>query len=377
MARKPKPWWWEQRGRWAATIAGERRLAPPEIGHGDEHAAWEWHRRELRAAGASTPSVTVDVILDAWIAWDKARVAAGARSRAAHKSARSAMLKACRTVVAGRKFGRHLAADVMPAHADALMAAWAAEDPPVSRGYRAKVLQTLATAFRWAASPSVGRAALIDASPLDGLRLPAVPDPEERFAERGEAAAWLRWLWRRGHRDFALLQRVLIHTGCRPSEITRATWGEIRWDAMADRAGNGMAVLTLKAWKADRTGRVRRVYLPPRVVRPLLRRRGRPADLLFTSPRGHPWESAGLSNYVTRYRRQAIKDKVPIRDTGPDRLTNYRWRHTAAGTLVMSGVDVATVAELLGTSVKVLLRTYVHLLSGHVAAAASRLANRK
>jgi integrase len=65
---------------------------------------------------------------------------------------------------------------------------------------------------------------------------------------------------------------------------------------------------------------------------------------------------------------------VAIRDEGDDRLTNYRWRHTAASTLLMMGVDTLTVAELLGTSPEMIFRHYGHILDDHLATAASKLA---
>ena len=61
---------------------------------------------------------------------------------------------------------------------------------------------------------------------------------------------------------------------------------------------------------------------------------------------------------------------VPVRDTGADRATAYRFRHTAASSLLMAGVDMLTVAELLGTSPEILFRHYGHVLDGHLTAAA-------
>jgi hypothetical protein len=43
----------------------------------------------------------------------------------------------------------------------------------------------------------------------------------------------------------------------------------------------------------------------------------------------------------------------------------------------MSSVDVATVAELLGTGVAQIQRTYGHLLSDHLARASEKLGRRR
>jgi len=66
---------------------------------------------------------------------------------------------------------------------------------------------------------------------------------------------------------------------------------------------------------------------------------------------------------------------VAIQDDGPNRVSNYRWRHTAISSLLMQGVDVATVAKFTGTSVAMIERTYGHLLDKHLQGAAERLAN--
>jgi integrase len=68
--------------------------------------------------------------------------------------------------------------------------------------------------------------------------------------------------------------------------------------------------------------------------------------------------------------------RVSVRDEGHDRLVNYRWRHTAASTLLMLGVDIPTVAELLGTSPDMLYRHYGHLLDAHLRSAAEKLTGR-
>src|SRR5581483_8234949 len=80
-------------------------------------------------------------------------------------------------------------------------------------------------------------------------------------------------------------------------------------------------------------------------------------------PDVRPWE-----------RRRA---EVVVKDEGHNRLTNYRWRHTAISTLLMLGVDVPTVAELTGTSPEMIYRHYGHLLDEHLAAAAEKLAGRR
>lgn len=370
MARPGKPWWWTAKNRWAATIGGERKQAPPEIGRRNERAAWAWYASLTGAGPKVVQSGRVSALCEAYLAWDHGRIATGRRDRRSHESTQSIVGRIADTPVPGGAFGTLHAGEVRPDHLDALDAAWAADG--LAPGYRRALIATTLAVFRWAARPVEGRAAMLPSSPFAGAKLPPVPRAAERYATRGEAAAWLRWLRRRGYRDLADLQRTLIHTGARPSELTRATWGEIEW------RGAAPAILTRKAWKSARkTGKVRRVYLPLRLHRMLRRRRASGSPHLFATKTGIAWSSSNLSVAVRKLRTKAIADGVPIRDDGPDRLTCYRWRHTAASSLLMAGVPVSTVAELLGTSAQQISATYGHILSDRLSEAAAMLATRR
>lgn len=375
MARPSKPWWWAARGRWAATVDGSRRVAPEHIRKGDEHAAWAWHAEVMQGV-APVPMNTVQGLAEAYLEWDESRVLAGDRDRPAYQSRCSALQRACDTRLRGVRFGDFLVASVRADDFDRLLAEWSRAG--VSPGYRRSLASSLMAVFAWAARRADGRPSLIEASPFAGLKPPAPPAAAERFATRSEAARWLRWLWRRGLRDFATLQRCLIHTGARPSELTRATWGELKWGGATTGDGLAVAVLRRVAWKNGRkTGKPRRVLIPPRLTRALKRREGAPADLMFRTGTGLPWTASNLAGQTRAYRREAIIAGVPLLDAGPDRMTCYRWRHTAASSLLMSGVAVATVAELLGTSPQYITSTYGHLLADHLADAAAKLASRR
>lgn len=66
--------------------------------------------------------------------------------------------------------------------------------------------------------------------------------------------------------------------------------------------------------------------------------------------------------------------RVGVTDEGHNRVVNYLWRHTAASSLIMMGLDLPTIAKLLGTSVEMLNKHYGHLLDDHLARAAESLA---
>jgi integrase len=274
-------------------------------------------------------------------------------------------------------------------------------------------------AFRWSTR---ARPPLLATNPIEGASLPTVPRSSPRFAERAEAAAFLRFWLRfrdrktvRGRYDRAtvLLERCLIRTGARPKELAVLRWSDIAFNAWKTPAGHfgAKAVLPPDRWKAGKkTGKPRTIFFPPALARALrrLRDRGPTSDeAVFIHGAGaggrgagKPWRNGAiLSRAVMRMRRRLISLQVEIRgrvesggkvkpwearlasvavsDVGDNRLTNYRFRHTAISTLLMHGVDVPTVAELVGTSPEMIYRTYGHLLDSHLAAAAAKLAGRR
>lgn len=300
--------------------------------------------------------------------------------------------------------GDRKARDLTTADLEAAVRAWQDEHTP---HYVANLCRSVQAALNWATQPRAdqGGTRLLTENPLKGHRAPTVPRSAERFAERTEAAAFL-WFFRRYAdrfgRDSAtakfdrrtiLLERVLIHTGCRPGETCVLQWEDIRWDAGQTSTGQtyAKAVIPYTRWKAGKaTGKPRTIFFSPMLTRALRRLASRPDRHpvhVFThlagrnlrdigeDPRaGVPWsDSTALAAKIRAVRRAAIAAGVKLTDEGENRLVNYRWRHTAISTLLMMGIDVTTVAELTGTSPAMIYHTYGHLLHDHLAAAAERL----
>lgn len=374
MARKAKVWWWKARKRWAANLQGKRYVAPAGIGEADTIAAGKWYERmKSQAATVRTgDGITFATLCDLYLEWDERRTLVRQRDPVAHRNSRSVMTTACKAWAGPTQAGDIRIDEFTAGHVQAMVNYW------ISDGLSPLYVRELASAtkrvFRWACRRVDMRGPLLEENPVKDIELPAAPQSEPRFADRWEAAAWLRWLRRKGkHPDYARLQRCLIHTGARPSEWTRATWGDMNWSTWQ---------LVRKEWKSARkTNRPRRVIVPRRLRR-MLRRMYESAGRnkgarLFGTPRGLSWTSTNLSTITQRYREEAIRDGLPLTPEGPDRLTCYRWRHTAASSLLMDGVDMATVAEILGTSVNMIQKVYGHILDSHLAQAAERLANRR
>jgi integrase len=421
MARPAKPHWSKSRNRWYANIGecddnGRRRevFAPADIGPRDEYKAWQWMRDEqAKRAQADEPvkgqSLTVEGLAQLYLEWADGKRNDGKLSEG-HYANKTWHLR--RFV---ESFGQRQADTITGADVESFIAGL--ERQGLATNYVRNLIATVSAAFNWAVKPGK----VLATNPFKGdFTRPTARKGPERFADREEAAVWLRHLWRRSKpgsvtsrydRLLALLQRVMIRSGARPGELVVLMWADIKWQGWTTTAGHVGARATLPPdrWKSGKkTGEWRTIYLSPSLTRALRREFERPERHLlfvFTHGRGRggkgagePWpDSSILSKRILTVRRElialqkAIQDKldsgadvsdreqrladVAIQDDGPNRVSNYRWRHTAISSLLMQGVDVATVAKFTGTSVAIIERTYGHLLDKHLQGAAERLAN--
>lgn len=151
--------------------------------------------------------------------------------------------------------------------------------------------------------------------------------------------------------QFALIYQALRQSGARPNELARATVADWQVD---------QAVIVLTQHKtAKKTGRVRRIavgaamkaiieqslHTQADAQRPPALAKGEPGEIklqpetpLFTTPRGHAWTSASLSQTFARARKLAgITDKT---------LVLYSARHEHA-TILCETLDLQAAADAL------------------------------
>ncbi len=380
MARPGKPWYWQARKCWAVNVNGQRHTAPRSIGPKDQLGALTWHKSILEGSiPVTVGNLRVADLCELYLAWDEKRVSANQRNSQSHDLTVIKLTRVCATTIAGVKVGKMPAVSIKGQHLKSMLLEWQGEKKKDGKRLSVNYCRDLASTFKAVFNWAVGQdPPLVPSYPFAKTRLPKAPRPASRFATRKEAAQWLRFLWRKGLRDFAFLQRCLIHCGARPSELTRATWDEINWNGWKDKAGHAGAIITRTDWKSARkTGQDRRVYLPASLCRSLRRRMEAapdPDSTIFQSPRHQPWTASNLATTTQRFLKQAIDAGVPLlKDKGPDRLINYRWRHTAASNLLVRGVPIAVVGKLLGTSAKMISEVYGHILDEPLADAASQL----
>ena len=85
------------------------------------------------------------------------------------------------------------------------------------------------------------------------------------------------------------------------------------------------------------------------------------APVVFVTPKGMAWTGSGLTSWLQRASKRAIKI-----------IGSRVQRHTSAGRLVMSGVDIRTVPELRGDPEINMTMRYAHMSPDHKSGAMER-----
>lgn len=158
-------------------------------------------------------------------------------------------------------------------------------------------------------------------------------------------------------RSFRLVLMALRLSGCRPGEIASMRIEYIQGDRWA-----------IPHHKTRRkSGKPRVVYPCPCLETLAKIAKGiRTSGPLFQPDAGDSWTYAKM-----RRRFERLKKRI---DAGPDCVL-YSYRRASITDSLLSGVDVATVAELHGTSIQMIQRHYGHLCqhTGHMRAAARKV----
>ncbi len=415
MPRRPS-YHWDKREQAYRTDTGGRTVYFRGIAREDHLAIATEFGKHLENLDASKRPPDPDVY-DLVTAFLKSDRSIARRTREGHKER---LIKFATFPKAGdpAEFGVRSVASMRAADLRAALAAW--QKLGHSPHYLAGICRSVKAAFRWAASEDGGR--LLAANPFEEVKAPQVGRSPDRYAERPEVAAFLRFVWRRADalpegvrlrfaRRLVLLVRVAAYTGARPGTLVSAWWGDF------DPARRTLTLPPDRHKTGKRTGRPLVIYLPPILVRALKRERDRPGRhpvAIFTHERGRgavargvemgagePWgdfikladgrpgfdpRTGPLCQQIRKLRMQAIAlgatmkaaGKSPrgldrIQDQGSNRFVMYRLRHTKASDDLMAGGNPATVAVLLGTSVKMLETTYGHLQDDHLARSAAEL----
>ncbi|WP_353740408.1 tyrosine-type recombinase/integrase [Desulfolithobacter dissulfuricans] len=193
--------------------------------------------------------------------------------------------------------------------------------------------------------------------PAQDVRRPKRPEGRLRLLDRIEIRMLLDCCCESKNTALAPYVRLQLHTGMRPSEGAGLTWGQVDLTArmidlprtkttrrrvpLTREAAHMLEEMRPPNWRSDQY-----VFLPDSVGESVRRR----PNLFFRR---------SFENAVAA---AEIKD-----------FTMHDLRHTAASYLLMAGVDLRTLAEILGHRTMEMVRRYTHLLDDHKLEAVDRI----
>jgi integrase len=322
MSRPNKIWFRKDIGCWMVTLGGKRiRLAD---GRENKKLAQQKFY-ELAAEQPKAPeaaSARVADVIEAFLAWTKIH-----RSEETNRN----------YLWFGHAFSEHSGylpvAELKPIH----VTRWV-DGRGWNQTTQRNARRSIHRAFSWACEEGI-----LARNPLQGMKCPRAMT-RTRFMTDAE----FRSLMRNSALDFKLLLFSLQQTGCRPKEAQTLTWDKVREDRW---------VITdhKTAYKVQKP---RVIYLtaPMRKLMAVLRSRST-GPHVFLNRQKKPW-----TNNAIRHRIERLKNTLNL----PEDLCTYMLRHAFGTNAILNGVDVATVAELMGhTSLEMVSRVYLHLADQH------------
>jgi integrase len=200
---------------------------------------------------------------------------------------------------------------------------------------------------------------LLAKSPFVGVNYPAGQ------TGRDMTDAEFRALLRASKAPFRRVLVFLRFTGARPIELRRLVWDQINFE--------GRSALQREHKTAHSSGKPRRIPLTQSILKLLtwIKRRQLPGTQhVFLNSFGRPWTKNALCHQLDRVRRKCGL---------PKDLKLYSARHAFGTGGIINGVDLATLATLMGHSTVQTTQLYIHLAdkSEHLWEAAERASGRK
>jgi integrase len=246
-------------------------------------------------------------------------------------------------------------------------------------------VQICRTVLRAALAEAVDEG-IIQRSPAARVALPrAVAKP----ANDKEIKAWShhevdRFLEASRDHRWAIGFRLGVLFGLRRSEVLALRWDDVDTKAEMLRIDQSLvAVRTGAAWSDAKNERSRRrIPLDDETLRMLGRRRAEQAtERLLAGP---AWEDGDLV-IATRQGRLVLPRSYDralallVENAGVPRLTSHGLRHTAATHMVADATDIGqlrAIADILGRSPDMLMKTYAHAMPASTSAVVDGIARR-
>lgn len=226
----------------------------------------------------------------------------------------------------------------------------------ISASSRNVYLIRLRTIFNYAIKPY----GLIIYNPCDSIESAKVSTSKLKFFSTEEVQRLLSTLKRVSFYKYVLVA-VARYTGCRYGEILGLTWDDINFPAATVSINKQFVRISrteCRIGELKTKSSHRMLPLPPPLLQIL-----KAYQVQSTSFRLFP-ENISESAAINHAIQQIIPDH-----------TIHDLRHTYATTLLASGVDIKTVASLLGDNVSTVINTYVHYTDEMRLKAAESVAN--
>ncbi len=409
MPRQNRPQWHAARRCWKFTFQKKteyfgRDIPQDERPQIDKIPARAWEQmneiiRRLSAKVIDSANPTVYGVAQLYLQWAEGEVGKDRMAPANYRAHCTHLEKFWSFRDYSERPAREMVTSDLAAFCRAMTETDTERKKPHSPQYIANICKSVQAAFNWAAERDPDRTPprLIAENPLKGFRPGPIPH-QERYVEPAVARRFLRWAWgrarrktrekHRGHeRPFQRFDRLTVLmlqflrlTGARPGEACALQWDDIHWK-------DEIAVIPHERHKTGkRTGRPRIIHITPpvaRLLRTIGRLEGHHPVHVFThklgrgglergaeSMEGEPWNSVALSNKVATWRKTAVKEGLPLQETGEKRFVNYILRHSYATDAIQSGLTHAEAADLIGNTAQVTEQRYSHIQRKHSAARA-------
>ncbi len=328
MARPGKAWYREQTGWWMVKLNGKQTKlvqGPQDEVHRVMAEEKFVELRKLHRLAPQSATARVADVVDAFLVWSRDNLAADTHrmnlyylqlfaEACGEKAARELIPFDVETWVGGKKAAREWGETTV---------------------YNAK--RSAFRVFSWAKQMK-----LLPDNPLAGLPRPQ-PKPRQRAITDGE----FQKLYENAGDPLRNILHALYLTGARPKEARDLKWEHVREDRW----------VIPEHKTAKKTGRPRVVYLNEAMRAMMTGLKGNDSQFVFLNTEGRPWTMSALRQQVWR-----IKKKLSLADD----VCAYLCRHGFGTRAILSGVDGATLAELMGhTSQEMISKVYVHLADQH------------
>lgn len=190
--------------------------------------------------------------------------------------------------------------------------------------------------------------------PVDGVPTPRQPKHREPLLSQEQLGKLLDTCRASLSPTIYYYVLTLLHTAMRPSEAAALRWEQVRMD-------DNLILLS-----ATKTGKTRSIPMVKR-LRSVMRL------LSWKNPGEYVFLPAGtqLRRIPSEYFRPTFQ-RICQRANLPG-ITLYSLRHLAASYMVMNGVDIRTVADIMGHSNISMTMRYTHLANAHKLKALDRL----